>query len=87
MFVEYPKALYKNGTFNYEDEIDTITVHNKQEEDAAADDGYYAFGTGPKEVQETNEVQFLRAQLTAKGVKVDNRWGLDRLKEEVSKAK
>ena len=55
MFVEYPKALYRNGTFSYDEPIDTITVTDAESELLAASEGYWAFGTMPEIVPDPVE--------------------------------
>jgi len=76
---EFPKCLYLNG--DVEDEFKI--VFSPEEEEAMRFDGYADAGA-PKP---SDEVISLEEQAAALGVKVDKRWGVERLTAEIEKAK
>lgn len=84
MNYEFPKALYKDGKWDGVSEPDCVDVNSREEQDAQAANGYYPFGTAMQD--DTPEVHVLREQLESKGVKVDKRWGIERLQAEIAKA-
>lgn len=79
-YVEYPKCLYRGGVIG----DDCITVYDAAEEaEAAGRDDYYPHGVvtalapGP---------DALRIEAEKLGIKVDKRWGADRLRVEIERA-
>ena len=87
MFIEFPKALYKGGVWLLDTEPDSVTVANEKEQAEAMRNGYAPLGAvAPASVESVgSEESALQAQLEAAGVKVDRRWGIDRLKAEAAK--
>lgn len=83
--MEYPKAVYPNGTFSDERDddgqvLDFRTVNSPEEEEAAKADGYFAFGTVTDSHVET-ERDRLAAQAASQGIAVKGNWGVKKLKE------
>lgn len=90
MFVEYPKALYKQG----DETLEWRVVQSAFEEAASNGDGFFPIGCAPHEDpaiepesadDSTDEKASLVAKLLDAGVEIDRRWGLKRLGEEVAK--
>lgn len=52
---EYPKALYKGGLLLVGVEPDTITVSSRDEEEAAAKDGYLPFDRDKSNAAQSSE--------------------------------
>lgn len=78
MFQEFPKAIYLNGNV----QLACVVVFDKAEEAAKLKDGYE-----PGKSQEAiDDTEALKSQAEALGIKVDARWGVKRLSEEITKA-
>lgn len=78
-YVEYPKMLYQGGVAG----DDCITVQDAGEESAAAERGYSAIGVVVVHIPDPDA---LRVEAERLGIKVDKRWGPDRLRAEIEKA-
>lgn len=74
---EFPKCLYQNGDAAAEFTI----VADDAQEAAARDAGFAMVGEGADDPAD------LLAEAEALGIKVDKRWGADRLAAEIQKAK
>ncbi len=87
MFIEYPKALYKDGIGSSLEELPCVVVASREEEDAKNAEGWFEIGTAPAQSEsDPDDIKAgLRAQLEPLGVQVDNRWGVKRLQEELAK--
>lgn len=72
-FQEYPKHVYPNGSAG-----DYVEVRSAEEEAKVMAGGSF--------VREDEEHDRLVQVATIKGVKVDKRWGNDRLRKEISAA-
>jgi hypothetical protein len=79
-YVEYPKCLYLGGTVG----SDCITVDDAAGEETAAARGYYPHGAV---TALTPDPDAMRVEAEKLGVKVDKRWGADRLRAEIERAK
>ncbi len=80
MFQEYPKALYKGG----DESAPWVICDDADEEAAYRADGFAVVG---EEAHQVSHRDALTAEAEALGIKVDKRWGDDRLASEVAKAK
>lgn len=47
MFIEYPKALYKDGIGSSFEELPYVVVNNGSEESAKNAEGWFEIGKGP----------------------------------------
>lgn len=82
--IEYPKALYKDGIGTRFEELPCVVVNSPEEEAEQNAAGWFQIGAAPV-VAQSDDVESLRAALTEKGIAVDKRWGLARLREELEK--
>lgn len=73
---EFPKCLYQGGDAGAE-----FTIVADEDQEAAARDAGFAM------IGESAEPADLLAEAEALGIKVDKRWGEDRLAAEIAKAK
>lgn len=93
--MEYPKMLYKGGDIAAE----TLIVDGPAAEKDAEKEGFIRLWAGaikaprkpwedaPAEVAQEADIESLRAEAEAKGVKVDRRWKEDRLRAEIEAVK
>lgn len=74
---EYPKILYMGAA------LDGLTaiVHDEEQEAEARSNGFASLG------ESEADIDALRAEAEALGVKVDKRWKAERLADEIAKAK
>lgn len=73
----YPLNVFHAGLKGY------AVANSEDEHKALTDMGYEPAFAGQE--SETQEVNFLRAQLEARGLAVDKRWGVARLQAELAK--
>lgn len=76
---EFPKALYPNGDAGAQVRI----VIDAESEASARADGF----DDVREQEATADVDAMMAEADALGIKVDKRWSVKRLAEEIAKAK
>ena len=78
---EFPKCLYLDGKLDTQIAI----VHDEDQEAEARANGFSSLG----ETDEANEpdLETLRAEAEELGIKVDKRWKIERLTEEIAAAK
>jgi hypothetical protein len=77
---EYPKALYAGNGWDCE----AIVVLDADQEEAARAQGYVSVG---ESYGGANDMESLTAEAESLGVKIDKRWGAERLAAEIAKAK
>lgn len=78
-YVEFPKVVYRCGVVG----DDCITVDDAAAEESAAARGYYPHGVVTAVIPEPDA---LRVEAEKLGIKVDKRWGAERLRAEIEKA-
>ena len=78
-YVEYPKCIYRGGVIG----DDCITAGSSAEEEAAAGRDYYSHGVV---TALTPDPDALRVEAEKLGIRVDKRWGADRLRAEIERA-
>lgn len=79
-FQEFPKCLYEDG-----DTSKAFVIVMNEDEEAEKTDAGFAPAKPPEDLV-ADDIESLTAEAEALGIKVDARWKVKRLKEEIAKA-